>query len=975
MSRTITLTNDYTLSLREYGVAKQLTKPNLKFVSLPAPAKLFMGFISILIVFLLGCASFIGALSLAPQAKASWISDAICDGQLQTTSNIYSRLGGVTESMGTKSATLTFIPSILNDVKNGSRITALEKYGNMAPTFSSWMGYYLDASPLQKTITGTKPWNSAYIKGTLDSSAGSSKYGIFFNYNIGACIINSRFSTTAMNLLFSLPKMVMWVTDEFYGFSQVNSNMSKKGTVLNPVTEAISNIVTGSSGKGGLKKLLYLDWLLPIIVLGAAVVLFQGIVKNSAVQAGGSILWMLISIALSIMFLTNPMFVPKAVDNIVQDVQSSVSDAITSNLTTNNACKPSGVQKSTRQMQCSIWWNTIYIPWVAGQYGTQMGKTTGGVLSNDAGTGILTGRSIHMGHSGSAVIKNPTWPLYQLDSQGASLSAAQARTQKADDNTNWQTDTGSNTKRGKVKGITQGYIYGESDVAYAQLVKIRNNAWAGDLSSQSSAAFMALVGSIAVGAYIITSSILLLMYQFTMLILMIVAPFIFLIGAFPGFGKRIMMGWFETVVSILLKRVVVNILLMVFLYLYAQIFALDAGGYIIKLLLIIVIGFAANSMRKSVLGMFASAINFGGTRFMADDHGERALGFGGRLVNGVIGAAAGAAGGKVALMGMGKQIEEDVASATPNQAIQDAPRPQTAAGLSRPASPAQPAQPRIMGGAGGPNVRPISPDAAKEKERELDELELRKAQDNNDKTEALTAQFPTSNGTMPIIAAGGAGNTPTFSPQTMPAQAGINATPDMDRAHQLQLEAWKRNRPDTDATNPELLTRKTKLRAMRQTAISGFVQGFNSQSATRAAYGGMISGSMEANRTQAETMSSLHFQLDNAQRQSQTDLETARAMSADSIGSMQVATQQQILTTMQQQSANQDAQAGEQTRLLNDIRRTGNRVDRKENARIQSEQEATEELAKQERKQEARRRSQNRTPRNPRNPGGKNFPI
>lgn len=103
-----------------------------------------------------------------------------------------------------------------------------------------------------------------------------------------------------------------------------------------------------------------------------------------------------------------------------------------------------------------------------------------------------------------------------------------------------------------------------------------------------------------------------LIYEFAGTLLMAFAPLFFLVGVVPGNGKRIFLGWIESVVSSILKYLASALFVIIALTMYAGIVsnAKSAGGAFIGILIMVGVMI---TYRKEIVNLLGQA-NFGGKR-------------------------------------------------------------------------------------------------------------------------------------------------------------------------------------------------------------------------------------------------------------------------------------------------------------------------------------------------------------------------
>jgi hypothetical protein len=549
------------------------------------------------------------------QAQANIISDSIClrndadnSGAWNGGGNVYGVIGGRAQ-FGMAKVTKDSVP---NDAArngkaggwrdtafdtNGSAsqrayadgefLTAYEKYGINYPIYDAWRPVTTDGGK-DATIKQVDTSRGSYdvggklpTKGTGNTiQIGSSS---LVTSDMGACLALMPTVSAAVSNAFSvLPRLAMYISIELYT-TAYGSSLSSPDSVLYGLGQNIDKFITAP---GGLKDVLFVAFMIPLILIGALYVAYVGIIKRGVTQALQSTGWMVLTIALGSVFLAQPTLISNFVDSGVSEVQSIVNQAVTSGSKSNEMCAlpPGSYKESVRETRCTLWHSTIYSTWAAGQFGESAGSAAGQgtYMTQEAG-----GRNI-LGEGGYTIVygsKNgqqaESWPQFMVDRQATTKSLEL------------------------------------SEVAYAQLsgdgVPV-NNAWAGSVDMLSSSILM-FFGAGASSAVLFVYGFSLLIYQLMMISAVLMSPFFFLFGIVPNWGRRVLMRYAELLTSLFVKRVMTATLLSFYLLFYNLIIGgAEANALIIKLLLGAVLAVFFIGQRGRFIKMFADNINFGGNK-------------------------------------------------------------------------------------------------------------------------------------------------------------------------------------------------------------------------------------------------------------------------------------------------------------------------------------------------------------------------
>jgi hypothetical protein len=524
--------------------------------------------------------------------------------------------------------------------KTGAKWTALEQYGYYAPSFETWQGVlYEDKYSGNWPFYGSGGSGTTTEYGQLVAITDASKSSMFSN-DIWECLnIDGAMNSGFGNFLFGITKLAVAVASESYGIAST-MDITNESSPLHGLATGISDMITGGDNPDqGLKKLLFLDWLIGIIFIATIGLIYVGIVKRSSMQAGQGALWMIGATVAGFLFLSNPMMVPGAVDKVVGEFSSSVTAAIIPSESSGaNICTvdETGSAASVRQVKCSIWYATIYTPWVKGQFGVDeydMSRYTNrGNLGGDDLTAVeSTGWMYTDGYTSSREGATPTVGAWGGDDvQGKGFEEAKAA------------NPGNADTSASSRGIlsSAGIKYGDqaysgnvnwaiymldrqnnwatnpgvdfSEIAFNQLAVNSNTQWA-KASDAIGSAMMSILAAAGPVVILISLSLTMIGYQISMLFLIAFSPLLFLAGVAPGWGRRIAMRWFELVVGLLVKRIILTIFLVLFIRLYMLIIQAEIDWWI-QALIALVLSMVAMSQRDKITNIFNEAINFGGDK-------------------------------------------------------------------------------------------------------------------------------------------------------------------------------------------------------------------------------------------------------------------------------------------------------------------------------------------------------------------------
>jgi hypothetical protein len=528
-----------------------------------------------------------------------------------------------------------------------TKITGYEKYGMAGMTWTVWLGTE-DHGQLsgEGDVAGKQLVGMGGGKDSLNNWAKTdgSAYSSFYNSKSECSPIGEIGPTAVGNFLLSVTSWIVNISNLLFQTATESSS-----SVIDTLEPTIETIVTQ------LKDALYLEFLAPVLMFGALYLGWKGLVKRSSTEAGTSALWMFGATAAGFAILANPMFLPSVVNTVVSTVSETTIAAITnvalagnktSGVTSSNAtlCTVDGnngqtqksdssgkvtivdfnksqnaARTSVRQIQCTLWYSFMYTPWVIGQYGVSPSETDNTILTDgypnktgDIDPLVSIPKDIGLGNGSTP----GNWPLYQLDNK-----------------VNYPGSNESDQEKAML------------NVAASQLYKADpNGTWKGTSSmNRVTTATLAMISALGAGAMIAIISMSMIVLQIGVVILTLFAPLFLLVGVHPGFGRRIALGWLESLAGLAMKRIVLSVLLAVMLVFYSAVLSASASiDWLISMIMVIAVSIGGITYKDQLTTMF-SRISFGGNGGIDEkdgsQHVKRAAGGAVRGAWGVAGAA------------------------------------------------------------------------------------------------------------------------------------------------------------------------------------------------------------------------------------------------------------------------------------------------------------------------------------------------
>lgn len=416
---------------------------------------------------------------------------------------------------------------------------------------------------------------------------------------------------SAANGVFSMTETIASFTGWVYSFAVATDAFSG---MINALDKILGTENSGIIGK------LYIDYMAPMIMLGALYAMWFGIVKRAFTIAGSGILWMLLSIVCGLSIMYNASGFVNFSNGVVQSMVSQTTgvigglsaDTTTDNLKGQNKLpdlcslpgeKVGGTMKSKdvqRIVDCRIWQAFVYYPWATGQFGIPPNQGT--IKGGEATTAIKFG---------PGNTKQMDFRAAQLDAQ--SLDYSNPMVGK-------QTTTALKNKVKAYENIRNAMVKEESLRPYV-------NAWAGnDIQNRFNIATFSVIAALGGTLIIISVSISMIIYQVGTIFLILISPLFLLFGIHPGFGKGIALKWLELLVETVLKRIVLGIFVSVIVSVFMFLSTSSASiGYMETLLLLVVLSIAGMMYKNKFLDL-VSSLNFGGTQTGLENWKDRSKG-------------------------------------------------------------------------------------------------------------------------------------------------------------------------------------------------------------------------------------------------------------------------------------------------------------------------------------------------------------
>lgn len=403
----------------------------------------------------------------------------------------------------------------------------------------------------------------------------------------------------AANVIFSIAKTIDTVTITVYQSAVDGSIVSWLKNMSDKLIHSIGNA-------------LQVGYVTLVIVIGALALIWWGLFKRRATKVTEGAVWMVCAMVAFLALINRPELFTTAGSWVTGGTQS-VLEAALSSLQDSGATGgvshpvPDSVINGKRPAQRITQSATICIPtnakannpqykstnWTTGKNSQKWDDT-----SKSANTmwSVLVCKPWLQGEFGTA---DPSSFMVQSNADKLLQSQAFSKNQldKARKSNPNAINSGVETKMNQFHSVAErvktenGNTALFSGEAYPQRIGI---------------AFAALFAAIVAGLLILLLSLALIIFKLGFLLLLITGPVFLLIGIHPGWGKVIAIRWVELLLSTLLKQALIAGLLALLLFLYALIMGAPGLSWVIQIVLIAMVSFAAFFYRKPFQHLFAA---------------------------------------------------------------------------------------------------------------------------------------------------------------------------------------------------------------------------------------------------------------------------------------------------------------------------------------------------------------------------------
>lgn len=431
------------------------------------------------------------------------------------------------------------------------------------------------------------------------------------------CLINNVPAVIGNNIA----GYVMNATNSITGITIAIYKAAANPDLLDAFNDPLRCIVAGCGGSKGLKQSLYLEYLTPVLMLGALWGGWVGLVRKQTVQAAQGGLWMVAACGVSLAFMAAPDVLVDETNSFVGEISSTVIDGVTqvssNTVPRDDMCfiTRSNKDRGIRMSGCSMYRAMAFTPWAAGQFG----------VSRDIDL-TMPGQSVKVGNK-----RFDDARIVQLDAQA--FSAQQWKEMGGTPRAYVVYPAKADEKREQWDDVREYVESGNADM----------RVWSGfAFSDRVNIALTGFVASLILGILVILISFSTVVLSVAMVLLVMMSPLFLLVGVHPGFGRGIALKWLELLIGTALKRIVLSLMLAILVGMY-QIILETPASWLTQTMLVAAIGIGAIMYRKPLLETL-NVVQLGGTQTGLENRG----GGGQRQMRQAASAATGSSAGAIA---------------------------------------------------------------------------------------------------------------------------------------------------------------------------------------------------------------------------------------------------------------------------------------------------------------------------------------
>ena len=442
------------------------------------------------------------------------------------------------------------------------------------------------------------------------------------------------------------------------------------------IVDTIVDIVGGGGdASGGLigtfTNSVYMPLVVIAFILTAATIIYKGLIQMKFREAIMSAVWSVLAFVIGLALMLSPQMLAGLPQTVTSTITTCVlgtlsgqncitGEVMTPSLLAGKECRSemiggdeNDIEVMINSMNCTIWKAFVMEPWAQQQFGEPYSQ----LYTRDAppGAGIWSNLPegeedlycVNLASTKSVNSSNKNNVVMDLDSDSTVCNVALYQLYlktKMTDTINHSGDGYKLSKSGKTKFDARWY-----DIIIPMAKDKANwENWSGEgqFGGRLATGLMSLIASILSGIILFILSVFAASYKVIGVVMMAFAPLFLLLAIEPTRGRRMFLGWLESLVSTMLKYFATTVLMVIAIVMYAGVLA-SSPGLITSFLSVLILTAALWMYRKEIIDLIGAS-NMGGQRLSnkagetIGKAGKQIKAKGGSYVGGRIGGAAAA---------------------------------------------------------------------------------------------------------------------------------------------------------------------------------------------------------------------------------------------------------------------------------------------------------------------------------------------
>ena len=422
------------------------------------------------------------------------------------------------------------------------------------------------------------------------------------------------------------------------------------------MADVLMKVIGGDKevGNDGLITTFLSSFYMPLVVITvlimAFIIVYKGLIQMKFREALNSAIWTIGAFVMGLALMLNPQILVSVPQGATSTITTCVMGALSGqNCLSGDIQAPSVLagpecvsnvadgrdsESVVNSLNCTVWKSFILEPWAEVQFGapynelyTKSPPDGGSIWKNlpeGKGDNYCVNMTSSKSYKDSMVDGRPVMDGAKEEVCNVALYHLFVKTDMEDP----VSQAGNNYKDGWTTDDTGSYDKRWYDIIIPAAGDSSTwRAWSGNgqFGAKIGTGIMGLIATLAAASVLLLLALFAGAYKIIGLVLMAFAPIFFLMAIDPSRGRRIFLGWLETLISSILKYFAITVLIIVALVMYSGMLANTSS--VMSFVGIIILTVALHMYRKEITNLIGAS-NMGGQRLS-----NRAADLGGWAVN------------------------------------------------------------------------------------------------------------------------------------------------------------------------------------------------------------------------------------------------------------------------------------------------------------------------------------------------------